>query len=235
MKKIDLLAITISMIITLIAYLSSNNLFVALGILAVYILYYFVLARKKIKNYIESYTRVHTCYHFINSFIITLSIKDSLDDAFDSGTKNANESFQNILSEIKEMTIKEKIEYLQKYFRFGIYHMFTNVISIYEEQGGNVIKIGETLMSETTRIEETMNQVTSNSKKKLGEFVILWALAIAVILFMRFSLSNFYFKMLNSIIFLILLIVFFLLILVSAHIFLLKYTKLPIKEEATSA
>ena len=109
--------------------------------------------------------------------------------------------------------------------------MFTNVLDIYSERGGNVLKISESLMNESIKIEETITSIEKNSKKKLAEFAILWALAIVVILFMRFSLSEFYFKMLNSIIFMVLLCVFFLLILVSAHIFLVKYTKLPIKEE----
>ena len=231
MKKIDLLAVAISAIICLVAYLTSNNIFIAVGVMVVYVGYYFILARKKIKQFMESFSKVHLCYNFINSFLITLSIKDSLDDAFDSGCKHSTQSFDNILSEIKEMTINEKIKYLNKYFCYRVYHMFANVIDIYSEQGGNVLKISESLMAESTKIEETMNVMEANSKKKLAEFAILWALAIVVILFMRFSLSEFYFKMLNSIIFIVLLCVFFLLILVSAHIFLIKYTKLPISEE----
>jgi hypothetical protein len=232
MKKIDILAIALSAIICLVAFLTSNNLFIALGVMVVYIAYYFLLARKKIKVAKESFSKVHLCYNFINSFLITLSIKDSLEDAFDNGCKHSNQSFDNVLSQIKEMTINEKIKYLNKYFCFRVYHMFTNVIDIYAEQGGNVLKISESLMNESTKIEETMNSVEANSKKKLAEFAILWALAIAVILFMRFSLSEFYFKMLNSIIFIVLLCIFFLLILVSTHIFLMKYTKLPISEES---
>lgn len=231
MKKIDLAAITISAVITLIGYLTSNNLIIAGALLVVYLLYYFLLARKRIKNYIESVSRVHVCYQFINSFLITLSIKESLDDAFDSGCKHANENMQTVLDEIKEMTTNEKITYLKKYFKVGFYHMFVNVVNIYAEQGGNVLKIGESLMNESNRIEETMNQISSDSKKKLSEFAILWALAIVVVLFMRFSLSSFYFKMLNSIIFVVLLVVFFILILVSFHLLLLKYTKLAINEE----
>ena len=231
MKKYDLLAVMISAIIGLIAYLTSNNLFIALGVIVVYIGYYFLLARKKIKQSLESFLKIHFCYQFINSFLITLSIKDSLDDAFDNGCKHSITSFETILNEIREMTTIEKIKYLNKYFCFGVYHMFTNVLDIYSEQGGNVLKISESLMNESIKIEETITSIEKNSKKKLAEFAILWALAIVVILFMRFSLSEFYFKMLNSIIFMVLLCVFFLLILVSAHIFLVKYTKLPIKEE----
>jgi hypothetical protein len=49
MKKIDILAIALSAIICLVAFLTSNNLFIALGVMVVYIAYYFLLARKKIK------------------------------------------------------------------------------------------------------------------------------------------------------------------------------------------
>lgn len=231
MKKNELFAITISAVICLIAYLTSNNLWIAIGVFVVYVLYYFIFARKKILVYLDEVERVHSCFHFINSFMVTLSTKDSLDDAFESGVRNPNKNLKELIEQMKDMSTIEKIKYLNKYFHFGVYHMFTNVVDIYLEQGGEIFKIGDTLYQESGRIEETITTTNTNSKKKIAEFSILWALAIVVILFMRFALKDFYSKMLNSIIFMVLLVVFFLLILISIHLFILKYVKLPIKVE----
>lgn len=231
MKKLDLFSITISAIICLIVYLTSNNIFVSLGVMVVYILYYFLLARKKILNYVDELERAHGCFHFINGFMVTMSTKESLDEAFQSGVRNPSKSLQEMVEQMKDMSSIEKVKYLMKYFHFSVYHMFINVVDIYLEQGGDIFKIGDTLYQESSRIEETLNESVSVSKKKLAEFAILWSLAIVVILFMRFALHDFYFKMLKSIIFMILLVVFFLIILASIHIFIVKYSSLPIQKE----
>jgi len=231
MKKFDLISISVSLVVCLISYIASNNLIIGIALMALYIAYYFLIARKLINNYITKKNKVHSCYHFISSFLITLSIKDSLSDAFESGIRNPDQSLQSFVNQLNEMNIDEKIKGLSKYYNYSIYQMFINVIDLYTEQGGNVLKISNSLLSENTRIEETVNASTSISRKKAVEFIILWALAFAVVLFMRFSLSAFYFKMLSSIVFIVLLVTFFLLCLLSIHLFLIRLVKLPIKEE----
>ena len=231
MKKMDLVSITISLVIGLIAFFVSNNIFVCIGVTLIYVLYYFVLARKIIKTYNLKTIKIKSCLYFINTFLITLSIKDSLEDAFEHASNNTDKEFQQLIYEMQEMNVNEKLDYLKKYYSYSSYRMFTKVISLYLDQGGNVLKISESLLNEVVRIDETMNESKSSSKKKLVEFVILWLLTFLVLLFMRFALSEFYFSMLKSIPFFALLIVFFLLCLVSLHVFLKRFTKLPVNEE----
>jgi len=231
MKKFDLISISVSLVVCLISYIASNNLIIGIALMALYIAYYFLIARKLINNYITKKNKAHSCYHFISSFLITLSIKESLSEAFESGIRNPDQSLQSFVNQLNEMNIDEKIKSLSKFYNYSIYQMFINVINLYNEQGGNVLKISNSLLSENTRIEETVNASTSISRKKAVEFIILWALAFAVVLFMRFSLSAFYFKMLSSIVFVVLLVTFFLLCLLSIHLFLIRLVKLPIKEE----
>lgn len=232
MKKYDLLAITISTVCFLIAFLTTDNIIIGAGVFVVYLAYYFLILRKKFANYIDNNKRLHTCYNFINSFLVTLSVKESFEEAFVSGTRNADKKFSEFLLEMEEMTIDQKIEYLTRYFHFGIYHMFTNVVKLYQEQGGNILKMADSLMSESRRIEETVVECESISVKKGIEFLVLWGLSFIVLLFMRFALSNFYMNMLKSKIFLILLIVFFLVVLLSLHLMASKYVILPVKEES---
>ncbi len=234
MKKFDLGVVTINAVIALIAFLTINNIFACIGVFIIFSAYYFLIARKRIKLYLEKNCKLHTCYNFINSFLISLSIQGSLDEAFLAASKNAKGSFETILSEINDMTSKEKLDYLTKYFEFGTFKMLVNLISLYEEQGGNILKMGESLINETRRIEETLIESESNSKKKITEFAILWSLSFVVLLFMRFALSDFYLNMLASTIFIILLIVFYLFFLLSVHLFVNKVTTLPINEEKLS-
>lgn len=229
--KYELSAISIALFVAMIAYLTSSSFIIAGAVLLIYIVYYFALARKKIKKYLELSERIDCCHHFISAFLITLSVKESLNDAFESGTRNANESFTSYLSQMEEMNIDEQIDYLQKYFKLNVYSMFVNVVRIYEEQGGNVLKVADSLLAENSRIEQMLNDMKILSRKKTVEFAILWILAFVVLAFMRFALSSFYEQMLQSMIFIILLVAFFLLFILSVHFYIARYTKLPIKEE----
>lgn len=231
MKKLDLISICISIIVALIALLTSNNIFVCIGVIGVYLIYYFVFGRRIVKKYIEKSDKVHQCYYFVTTFILTLSIKESLDDAFDSATRNANADFTKILDQLNEMNVDEKIDYLAKYFTYSFYHMFLRIIHLYEEQGGNVLKMSESLLNESIRIEETMKESENIGKKKAVEFFILWALSFAVVLFMRFALQDFYMSMLKSIPFFVILITFYILFIVSIHFYIKRYVKMPINEE----
>lgn len=231
MSKYDIGAITIGVIIAFIAFVTVNNILIGAAIGLVFIAYYFLMLRKKLKAYLESLEKIHCCYNFINTFIISLSVKESLDDAFEASTRKVPNSLEIVLEGTKEMTTFQKMEYLQKYFNYGMYRMLVNLVSLHIEQGGNILKMADSLILETRRVEETILETESINKRKVGEFTILWALAFIVLLFIRFSLTSFYKNMLSSTIFVILLVVFYLIVLLSIHLFVSKYVKIPIKEE----
>ncbi len=230
----DLFAITIALVILLVAYLTSLNLIIAIATGVIYVAYYFLIAKKKLVNTINNNKKSHECYNFINSFIITLSIKESLEEAFENATRGADGLFLEFLESMKDMSIDAKINYLTKYFHYSSYRMFTKVIALYQEQGGNILKISESLLSENNRIEQASIDNENESRKKAVEFSILWFLGFIVLVFMRFALSNFYQSMLKSVVFMVLLAVFFLLVLLSIHIFILRYSKSIAKEENVS-
>lgn len=231
MKKIDLISICITLIVGLIAFLTSNNLFVCIGIVALYLLYYFIFGRKMLKKYFEKSVKIHQCYYFVTTFLLTMSIKESLEDSFDNAIKNKNKDFSAILDQLKEMGVYEKLEYLTRYFTYSFYHMFLKVVDLYQEQGGNILKMSDSLLNESIRIEETMKESESSCKKKAIEFSILWVLSFVVLLFVRFALQDFYLSMIKSTPFFVLLICFFILFLIAIHVFIKRYTKMPINEE----
>ncbi len=231
MNKSFLYALIVSLIIAATTFIASNNLYICIGVFAIYLLYYFLIANKKIKQFKLKNERIHYCYHFINSFLISMSVKDSLDESYISAISSSKGEFKNVLDEIGDMDTLDKMEYLRKYFNLAIYKMFIDVIKLYLDQGGSLLSMSDSLMLESTRIEETLNKSNSSSKRSLMEFIILWVLSIVVLLFMRFMISDFYIIMLKSLIFLIILVVFYLLILLSIHIFINRFTNIYVKED----
>ena len=232
MKKIDIIFFTTSLVISITAFLATNIIFIPFGIFLVYLLYYFVLIRKRIKNYLAKVETIHACYHFVNSFIITLSVKDSLEEAYLNGLRLAPASLTKESSEIENMTILERINFLRQYFNLAIYKMFLNIIGLYVDQGGNILNISDSLIRECTRVEKDLNESSAISNRHLVEFGILWLLSFFIMIFLRFALANFYIQMLKNPLIITLICLFYLLFLLAAHLFIYQYTSLTIKEDS---
>lgn len=229
MKNANLIAIFVSFILGIVAYFTSNNYILAGVVIVVNLFYYLVIGRNKIKQYLLTNFRIHNCYHFINAFLITMSVKDSLDDSYFNATQGASGEYQDIVSELNDMPIMDKIEYLRKYFNLAVYKMFINVLNIYLDQGGNFLTMGDALLQETTRIEDTLNKSNRSIKKVSIEFGVLWMITFGVLIFLRFGVQDFYLTMLTSIPFFVSLCLFFVLFLLSVHVFIRRATSIYIK------
>jgi len=228
---IDLIICLICLAVGVIAYLSSSNLIIAIVILSIYLLYYFFVSRKMIKKYNRDINRIHSCYHFINSFIITFSVKESIEEAYISGIKTTNKDLIEETESLDNLKIYDRIVYLRKFFNLAIYKMFINILDMYQDQGGNILNMSDTLIREATRTEKSLTESTAIGRKQLLEFSILWGISFVVLIFLRFGISEFYSLMITSKLFISLLIIYFLLVLGSFHMFLLRFTNLVVKED----
>lgn len=225
------MGIVSAVLLGLASYLATNNYIIAGVILVLGLAYYMLIAHKMIKKYLSRVQRTHECYKFINSFLITMSVKESLTEAFASGTLNASPEFKKELVDLENMVVEDRIIYLRRYFDLAIYKMFLNVLKLYQDQGGNILSLGETLMQETTMVENSVTKSYNIGLKKIVEYAILWILTFAILIFMRFGMRDFYTTMLSNRFFHFCLIVFFLFFIAAFHIFLLKFTALSIKED----
>lgn len=231
MRKIDMAWIIGTLVVTTIAYLSSMNIFITAAIMLIYLLYYFLLARKKFTKYLKQQERVHSCYHFINSFLVTLSVKESFEDAYESAIRIENKEFKEQVDNINNLAVYDRVSYLRGYFDLAIYKIFLNILDLYQDQGGNILAMSENLIRECTRTEKTITEATSIGNKHLIEFFLLWLMSFAIIIFMRFSISEFYMMMIKQPVFMIMLFAFFLICLASVHLFFRRFTNLTIKED----
>lgn len=231
MNKIDIAWIIGTMLVVTISYLTSMNFIIPVALLLIYLLYYFFFARKKFKKYLRQQERVHTCYHFINSFLVTLSVKESFEEAYQSAIRITNKEFQEQIENIKTLTVYDRVSYLRSYFDLAIYKVFLNILDLYQDQGGYILTMSENLIRECTRTEKTITEATSIGNKHLVEFFLLWIMSFAIILFMRFSITEFYLMMIKQPLFIIMLFIFFLICLGSIHLFFVRFTNLTIKED----
>ena len=230
MEKIDIVFIILGIFLGILCYFSINNIIFSVVILAIFVADYFIFMRKKFIHYFSLIERVHTSYHFINSFIISLSVKDSLEDAYQSGIRINNSRLNDETNALTEMPVIERVKYLSDYFNLSIYKMFLNVLDLYQDQGGNILNIADNLLRECTRTQKTLSDTRSIGYKHLTEFLILWLMSFAILLFMRFSIQDFYLMMLKNQFNGPMIFMFFLICVVSINLFVNAFTNLTIKE-----
>lgn len=230
MKKIDLVFMFLGIFLGILCYISTKNLIFSIIILVIFVADYFILMRKKFIHYFGLIERVHTSYHFINSFIISLSVKDSLEDAYQNGIRINNARLNAETKELNEMAVLDRVRYLCGFFNLSIYKVFLNVLDLYQDQGGNILNMADNLLRECTRTEKTLSDTLSIGYKHLTEFLILWLMSFAILLFMRFSIEEFYMMMLKSPFVAPLIFVFFIICIGSINLFVNSFTNLTIKE-----
>lgn len=229
MKNSLIRFVLISVLLSVIAYFSSNSFIIAGAILIMYVVYYFLFQFRREKKYVNETKQFRECINFVNSFIVSLSIKESISATLNLVTENVSESFREEYEGIRHLEDMEKLKYLRKYFHFHIYYLFLNLIEIYQERGGNALDLSEHLLEEL-RIQETyQTKIMAMKKRKTMEFIILWAFSVAILVLLRISLSTYYQAMSSPIVFKILIMVFFLFMLFTIELLFRKIYRLDVK------
>ena len=182
-----------SLIIALVFYLASDNYFVAIGILLIYVLVGIFVFSPMLVRYAKVIERYHECYHFVNNFIIALSIKKAIGAALENTVYSMGNDFQEMISKLENMDDSQKLRYLQgSYFPFHTYQLFIHVIELYQEEGGDILQMSKYLIADARNAEEYINLTNSISGRKYIEITVLWMISLAILVILRFSLSEFY-------------------------------------------
>ena len=221
--------ILISISIALITYIALDNFIAPIIIFLLFVIVSFFIFIPSLKKYSFKVNRFHECYHFINNFIIALSIKKSLSGAMESTVASMPIEFNDVYSNIESQDEMDKLNYLSDYFGFDVYLLFLQIVSLWLDEGGDILKYSKHLVSETQYNEEYISKVEANAKKKTFELLTLWAFCLVILVFLRFSLKDFYSYIKNQLFFIISVSAFMLFVLFSIFLLIRKITKIDLK------
>lgn len=227
-NNIFLLGLVLGASFGAVTYYATSSLICGLIVLSLTIIYFFFVLNSIYSKYKIKVARFHECYLFINNFIISLSIKSSLIGAFESVTASVSEGMNKELYKIRDMKEIDKLNYLVSYFKFDDYRLFCDVISLWLEEGGNILRMSNHITNHIREIEEYINFSESKSKSRFIEFCLLWAFTIVIIIVLKIVLNNFLSAMLKNMIFKIGVVFVFTFLLASLHLFMMKMTNLEI-------
>ena len=224
-----LVGIVVSLVFAGVTFIASQNIFSAIGVLIIFTLFFVLIARRLINNSQQKIRRYHECYQFINSFVISLNVKGSLSSALQSAYDTADNGTKEIIDSIKELNDEEKISYLIKYFKFDLYHLFVDTVSLWSEQGGDIIKMSHHLIEQVRLTEEYLLTCESINKNKSVEFIILWSIALMILAALRFSLSQFFIRISHTIFYQVAIMIIMLFALISIYILLKRITNINLE------
>ena len=217
----------LSLLLGGLAYLASDNYFIAGGVFLAVLLESHLFLLPMVKRFRERERKRHECYQFVHTFLVTLSVSSSLDRAYESCKENFSLPLKHIDEGLGNMGVKEKTEYLHSYFSMPIYGVFLSLLSLFQDRGGDVLKISGPLLEELTRIEDTGVLSLKDCRKNLVQFLSMWLMSLAIMSFVRFGLSSFFGTLSTSITYLICISAYFLFLLVSAFVYCRFYTGEP--------
>ena len=224
-----IVGLVVSFALAGISYIACQNLISTLSIFLISNTFFvFIVKRQMDKTQLKIH-RYHQCFQFINSFIVSLNIKGSMSAAMESAYETADESTREILDSIKEMNEEEKISYLQKYFKFDLYRLFVDTVTLWNEQGGDILHMSRYLVDQVRLKEQYLINCQSLHKSKTIEFVVLWAITLSILAALRFSLSQFFSYINKTIIYLVAVVVTMLFALFSTYILIRRITNLNLE------
>lgn len=229
MKKSNLLFIGLSILFGVISYISSNNIFVGITVLLISLVDFFLIVSPLYKRGTKKRNRLHDCYQFINSFLVSLSIKHTINPSYEATLDSMSIEFRDYLQGVEELNVEEKLEYLRKYFKFDIYFLFLNVLAIYSQEGGDILKMSANLIEETRLVEEYVIQSDSLAKRKYYEVSLLWSICLTILVVLRFALSDFYIYIQSQLTFIISVVALFIFVLFSINMLVIKANSLDLK------
>lgn len=224
-----LVGIIVSLVLTGISFITTQNFFLAIFIFLISNVFFVLIVNRKIKKNQLKIHRYHQCFHFINSFIISLNVKGSMSAAIQSGYETTDEDTKALIDSIKELNEEEKIMYLSKYFKFDLYRLFVDTVNLWNEEGGDILKMSQYLINQVRLKEQYLITCETIHRQKTIEFVVLWTISLAILAALRFALSQFFERIRQTIFYQVAVTVIILFVLVSIYILVTRISKLDLE------
>lgn len=224
-----IVGIVVSFVYAGVCYIASQNIFTSLFMFLSNTAFFVLIVRGQMNKNQQKIHRYHTCFQFINTFIISLNVKGSISAALNSSYETSDESTKEILDSIKELNDDEKLNYLSKHFKFDIYRLFVDTVSLWNEQGGDILKMTQYLINQARLKEEYLIRCETIHRQKTVEFVILWSISLAILAVLRFALSQFFERIKNVIFYQIAVVAIILFSMLSIYILLRRVSNLQLE------
>jgi len=220
-----IICIAISLYFGFIAGIITNSIMLGSLVGIIFLIVFLTVILRMVQSFQKRARKHHETYRFINSFIVSLSVTESLDQAFEDASLETSGEERTLLENLVNLTCDERLEYLKSYFKSDLYNVFVSIVSLYVEQGGDILSLASNLLNEAALEENKQLQKESIARKALVQHSTLWLLSTAILGFLRYGLASFYRELSGSLPFIFLALIYFLIALAGIYFFTRVYTE----------
>ena len=221
--------VIVSLVFAGVTFIASQNIFTSIIIFLISTAFFVLIVRRRMHKNQQKIHRYHQCFQFINSFIVSLNVKGSISAAIESGYETTDEETKELLDSIKDLNDDEKLNYLSKHFKFDLYRLFVDTVNLWNEQGGDILQMSQYLVNQARLKEEYLINCETIHRQKTTEFIILWAISLAILAVLRFALSQFFDRIRNVIFYQIAVVTTILFAILSIYILVLRVSNIQLE------
>lgn len=151
--------------------------------------------------------RDETMYYFIQMFLTTLTIKKTVLESYLDVYQRyqlANHSWLQSYGSNDPLLV---LENLQSRFPHPLFIVFVNTVKFYETQGGDVLDLFESVLTQTRLVETRRMEKQQLKKRYFWQWFMLWSLNLFVLFMAKIVLLDLFTTMMTSFIFVMMLTV----------------------------
>ena len=227
--KNSIILCLIALIMGIVCYVSIGNILFSIIIFLLALIDGLFLIDKSLKKFALRILKYQECYQFVSNMSISLSINPSLISAYDNTIKMVGGPLEEENSSLSDMDPMEKLDYLKQYFSLKDFDVFCDLLKSWNENGGDILKTTDYLLCQMREREEYISYSQNAQKSKTIEFSILWIVCYAILIALKFALTNYYAKISSQILYQISIFAFFIFSILSINIFISKICHLDIE------
>ena len=145
-------------------------------------------------------------YYWLQNFITTLSIKKTITETFVDLSQRYQLQSATWLKSYMSNDVMQTMLNLNQRFRHPLYEVFTSTLGFYEQQGGDVMTLFESIMFQGRLMETRRIEVHRYSKRYFMQWVFLWMLNLIILIISKLSLPDLFNIMKDTLVFQILIL-----------------------------
>jgi hypothetical protein len=140
-------------------------------------------------------------YFWMQTFLTTLSIKKTILETFVHVVQQYQLKKEKWIIPFMSNDAIHALRNLKQRFTHPLYGLFLTTLEFYEEQGGDVLMLFDSILQQTRMVESRRIEIQSLTKRYFFQWVFLWTLNLFILLMSKFVLRDLFDVMKTNLIF----------------------------------
>jgi hypothetical protein len=140
-------------------------------------------------------------YYWMQTLLTTLSIKKTITETFVNVVQQYQLKKEKWITPFMSNDALHALKNLKQRFTHPLYGLFITTLEFYEEQGGDVLILFDSVLQQTRMMESRRIEIKSLTKRYFFQWIFLWILNLFILLMSKVVLMDLFDVMKTNLIF----------------------------------